>query len=274
MIIADQSQDKVFNEKCLKLSELHNIAVDYPKRGKPVDHKEIPKLHFESLPDWSAPETIKRKARYYVSKRALGWLFRDIELPVARDAFAHGKQSRKQVFKAKMVEYAELLSNLTVSLGEEQDLLSHVLHSSFPTPVTTDCDDVKPSLQYVLQLFKTYRDELIHICQTYILSSRRSEMLTEEEVVVGTIIAKASLPRKRTDLIVSMRDRTTILANQINDELSGDKEVSNEKWLLQAWIAWRVSVLNANKNVFGSKSFGLIALDSIFEVLRLMKHPS
>jgi len=40
LIIADQSSLGVFDPDCLKLSELHSDAVDYPKSGQPVSLKK------------------------------------------------------------------------------------------------------------------------------------------------------------------------------------------------------------------------------------------
>lgn len=40
MVWADLSPTGVFDERCLRLSDLHNIAVDYPKTGIPAILKD------------------------------------------------------------------------------------------------------------------------------------------------------------------------------------------------------------------------------------------
>ena len=66
---------------CLRLASLHAIAVDFQKSGKPVNSNLIPKCP-RKRPDWSASELIPKLSRdFYPSRRALGELFRNVELP-------------------------------------------------------------------------------------------------------------------------------------------------------------------------------------------------
>ena len=44
LIIADQSEESIFDKDCLKLSQLHSDAVDFPKSGQPVELRSIPRL--------------------------------------------------------------------------------------------------------------------------------------------------------------------------------------------------------------------------------------
>ena len=66
----------------MKLAALCSQAVDYAKNGNPVEiHNNLPKLLIKSKPDWHKAEvTGARELDYYVSERALGHLFRNIEL--------------------------------------------------------------------------------------------------------------------------------------------------------------------------------------------------
>jgi RNA-dependent RNA polymerase len=45
--------------------------------------RKIPKLKFKAKPDWYQPETMNdsKSTDYYPSQRAIGRLFREIELP-------------------------------------------------------------------------------------------------------------------------------------------------------------------------------------------------
>lgn len=67
---ADKSELGVFDPKCLKLAEAHNIAVDAPKTGKVVPPME--ELSVSSWPDFMNVN----KGTIYLSKKILGILYR------------------------------------------------------------------------------------------------------------------------------------------------------------------------------------------------------
>jgi len=65
----------------------------------------------------------------------------------------------------------------------------------------------------------------------------------------------------RSDTISDMRRDSTSLAAAIREEIEGP--VGTEDVIItRAWAAWKVSV--ASGEVFGARSFGLMALDTIF----------
>jgi RNA-dependent RNA polymerase len=66
------------------------------------------------------------------------------------------------------------------------------------------CDRKKRA---IYTLFNTYSQELLNISQTYSLTSKR--WLTEEEIVGGTIVQKASQPRRRKDLMSKMQSHSS-----------------------------------------------------------------
>lgn len=73
LIIADQSNQGIFDPDCLMLAQLHSDAVDYPKSGQPVPLNKIPRLKFRAKPDWNAPETLGRESdKFYNSNKAIG----------------------------------------------------------------------------------------------------------------------------------------------------------------------------------------------------------
>ena len=74
---ADQSENGVFDPKCIKLAELHSVAVDFPKSGIaafcPMD------LYPNMFPDFR-----KRKGKRvirYESEKVLGNMFRNVAVP-------------------------------------------------------------------------------------------------------------------------------------------------------------------------------------------------
>ena len=67
---ADKSELGVFDPRCLKLAEAHNVAVDTPKTGKVV-----PQMDELRIPAW--PDFMNvNKCGVYLSKKVLGSLFR------------------------------------------------------------------------------------------------------------------------------------------------------------------------------------------------------
>lgn len=118
-------------------------------------------------------------------------------------------------------------------------------------------------------LFKKYSSELQYICATHSLSYARSAQLSEEEVVIGTIAAKCSQPRRRKERMSSMREQSAALVGEVRDELAGDeKTVTHEERLLRAWCAWELCLVQIQKKVFGAKSFWYICLGAIFEAMK------
>jgi len=122
------------------------------------------------------------------------------------------------------------------------------------------------AINYASQLFNRYASELRTICTTHTLTYSRSSMLTEEEAVMGTIVAKCSQPRKRKDLMAKLREQTNLLVTAIREDLMGDEDLPLEDALTRAWVAWELSAVE--KDAFGAKSFGWVALGGIFEVIK------
>jgi hypothetical protein len=89
-------------------------------------------------------------------------------------------------------------------------------------------------------------------------------MLTEEEAMVGTIVAKCSQPRKRRDLMAKLREQTNLLVTGIREDLLGDEDLPLERGLMRGWVAWELSAIHA----FGAKSFGWVALGGVFEAIK------
>ena len=90
--------------------------------------------------------------------------------------------------------------------------------------------------------------------------------LTKEEVVVGTIVAPCSQPRRRRDLMSQMRDQATTLVDGVRYELEGEEGTLPEQSLQRAWIAYRLAEMEGD--AFGARSLAWIALGEIFEAVR------
>lgn len=276
--IADHSDKFILDPDCWTLAALHSDAVDYQKSGTPVARTRVPKPAIRVKPDWSAPETLsnneQRKADYYESRRAIGQLYRDIELPALQDARTVAKRQKAHIRKEEEEEDGDLggdMSHLVlyddpISRVMKDDLASYIDEDDFSPDVVAAARDL------ARHLFDDFRQELRYICQTHALSTKRKDgMLTEEEVLVGTIVANTSQPRQRKDQMAKMRERSTTLVGRVRDELSGDKEIPLRTWIYRSWIAWQYSAALARRGVFGSRSFGFIALGSAFEAVKTME---
>ena len=93
-------------------------------------------------------------------------------------------------------------------------------------------------------------------------------MLTEEEVVVGTIVAQTTQPRVRKDKMAQMRGQASSLVARISRDIVGSDESNKKEILKRAWVAFRISTIDPD--TFGSRSFGLIALRELLDAVKCL----
>ncbi|RXW18615.1 hypothetical protein EST38_g7238 [Candolleomyces aberdarensis] len=252
LIIADQSKN-------CALRQVHGLrnpalvlipigqAVDYPKQGIPVDlDGGLPKTLIRCKPDWHAAEVVSpRETDYYKSTRALGYLFRNIQVD---DITEEQKKLSPSNFKPLTDAISQrLMPFMRESIG---------LHAS----PTGRFSDIEP-------IFSRYLSELDYICVTHTLSNTPGAKLIEAEVVAGTIMAKCSQKRMRKDRIYRMRTHCEALVKDIQKELRGKEGSVDDtlEGLKRAWRAWEFSLKFSDRH--GFNSFGLIALGAIFDGL-------
>ncbi|TRM61197.1 RNA dependent RNA polymerase-domain-containing protein, partial [Schizophyllum amplum] len=262
LIIADQSSDlSIFDKDCLTLSQLHSDAVDFPKSGQPVEIDKIPRLKFKAKPDWNAPETVKlESAKYYESQRAIGRLFRAIDLPAVKIVQQNKRARRRRQRQADRKDVTDSsLSDLSFDSIDER-LYEHVAQFGINIADEATSDEEEA----IDQLFQRYANDLRSICATTTLSQARAAMLTEEEAIVGTIVQKTSQPRKRKDHMAKLREKTEFLVKGIREEMARDDDTA-EMALHRAWLAWDLAYQKQKEKVFGAKSFGWVAMGAIFE---------
>ncbi|KAI0079598.1 RdRP-domain-containing protein [Panus rudis PR-1116 ss-1] len=269
LVIADQSSQGVFDPDCLRLSELHSDAVDYPKNGVPVPISKIPAQKFRNRPDWNAPETTNDMSKFYESQRAIGRLFREIDLPalhvVKRAQRAQSQQLREEQTTTadEMITHFHSADSVPLDDIVSEAILGRI--SEFITVRRHDDDDISE----LFELYQSYATTLRKICADFALSNARSAMLTEEEVVVGTIVAKASQPRRRKDQMAKMREQSNMLVQSVGQQIEGDEGTLPEKSMERAWVAYRISLLEQSS--FGAKSFGWIAMGEIFDAVKTIE---
>ena len=263
MVIADQSHEGLDDPDCITLARLHSDAVDYPKSGQPVSLEAIPRLKFRAKPDWNAPENVNvDSALFYESQRAIGRLFRAIDLPALRTAKRTQRNRRRQLEQDDQTLEDEFENFHLHDANEDPVQMAVEARVSDLIDLPTDCSEM---VDCASQLFDRYVFELETICASHSLSPARSARLSEEEAVVGTIVAKCSQPRKRRDLMAKMRELTDRLVRSVREELAGEDGALTSS-LERSWIAWRLSIIK--KDTFGAKSFGWVALGGIFEAIK------
>lgn len=135
----------------------------------PVPFHKCPKLLIPYKPDWHAAEVLApREVDYYESPRALGQLFRAVSLksPPQRSKEESADPKNDIITLALRPKVLEVIPNLHSVEQTEGD---------------------------VPDIFHHYQEELSYICSTHVITNQPGAKLAEEEIVTGTIVAKASL---------------------------------------------------------------------------------
>ncbi|KAJ7275343.1 RNA-directed RNA polymerase 2 [Mycena haematopus] len=269
LLIADASDSGILDGDCLKLAALHSAAVDYPKTGQPVAINTIPKPKMKAKPDWHAPEVNANLEDFYESERAIGRLFRAIQLPEIQ-------RGTLSSFERRMIREGRLTAPPVDDLADTLDGLDldddpMVLAITEYVRKFIRINVARPAIsEYIAQIFNRYASEFQGICIAHTLSRGKTALLSEEEAVVGTIVAKTSQPRKRADLIASLREKSDILVRSVKEELLGDDDVSWEECLERAWLSFQLAIELASKEhpTFGAQSFVWISLGAILDALK------
>lgn len=236
---------------CLKLAEMHSWAVDYPKNGNKVDIRDMPRSLIRFKPDWDkAEEGTPRSSDYYESDRALGHLFRNIDLE-------------------------DMSNTLPRRQGEAEDQpISKVLRSLVHRHLAGLPGQIR--MARIESLYMTYREELTYMASTYSLSQVPGSRLLEEELVIGTILGKCTQRRYRSSRLYAIRENVEFLVREIKEQLVGRLEELSESALKErlavAWDVWLFSLEKAHPSPqageeFGSESFGLLGLGLVLECL-------
>lgn len=210
----------------------------------------MPRALIKFKPDWDMAEENARSSDYYKSDRALGHLYRGITLEDMPEVLPQrqGNAEAHAIFKA-LDPLVRL--HLPSSSGH--------MH----TPATR-----------IDSLYVTYREELAYISSAFSLSKAPGSRLREEELVIGTILAKCPHKGYRTSRLRAMRENVGFLVQDVKEQLVGRiKDLPEDELqgrLAVAWDAWRFSLEMATSSPgenFGPESFGLIALGLVLECL-------
>ncbi|KAK1223808.1 hypothetical protein PQX77_013332 [Marasmius sp. AFHP31] len=270
LIIADQSTRGIFDPDCLKLSDLHSDAVDYPKTGNPVSPQRIPKLKYKAKPDWQAPETLstEHNADFYKSERAIGRLFRRIDLPPLHSDVPLTRNERRMIREGRdQTRGVDSIAQSLATARLRDDPLIEVVESHVEKYIPTSTRRSREEREHIARIFAGYCSNLTSILRSFTLSHRRDALLSEEEAIIGTIAQKTSQNRQRKENMSKLREHTDTIVRGVRDELDGDDEVAAEESLAQAWLAWKLALKERNQTL-GARSFGWIALGAIFDAIK------
>jgi len=215
---------------------------------------EVPKTFIKAKPDWHRPEAPNsRHVDYYKSRRALGHLFRSIDIH-------------------------EVLDGISIASPGETDPLEDVISRTLGPLVQSVLDTLIGRIQIrnvrtdsTEDLYARYASEMRFICVTHSVSTLSDTWLREEEVVLGTILAKCSQPCWREDRSRRMRMHTETLVNYLRARIIGVhspptvEELSDG--LRTAWAVWSWAQHNGEEPFI--QSFSLVALGLILELLEL-----
>jgi RNA-dependent RNA polymerase len=232
-------------------------AVDYAKHGNPIDldTEKLPRFLIPFKPDWHKAEvTNPHDNDYYVSDRALGHLYRAIQLPEL-DA----------PVDIPFTQPGPPLSD-PISLAI-YPMVQRILDSTPDgEPLELDTD----MLAAVSGLFAHYSRELRYIRYTHTLTDAPDVKLAEEEIILGVILSTCTQKRWREDRVFKMKTHTDSLVRDVRERLEGSLEEGNKSALLiavrRSWAAWEWS--QENMVLEGAVSFGLLVLGTLLDCLK------
>jgi len=245
----------------MKLVQLFNQAVDYAKHGNPVDiRNSLPKPSIKSKPDWHRAEvTGARELNYYVSDRALGHLFRNIELRNPSEPIEG------------------LPTNMSGGTAPLEDAITCAVEPLILRALNTTrdndgaaADQSRADYGDAKRLHEHYAREMQFICTAHTLVDTPDVHLTEEEVVLGVILAKCTQSRWRVDRMCRMKLHSGDLVGDIYEQIAQFDGVQTEGQLrtalARAWDAWCWAQYHRDRDFI--ESFALLVLGIILDCLR------
>jgi len=201
-------------------------------------------------PDWHAAEVLApRDTDYYESPRALGQLYRAVDL-----------KSPPRRAEEESTDPDD--DNITIALRKK-------VLEAIPDLVMVERAEESEDWKEVIKIFENYQDELSYICSTHVVTNQPGARLTEEEIVTGTIVSKSVQPKWRNERVYRMQLNSTALVRetrrQLAPELKRSENIGTVNAIKRGWIAWMFSV--RNRMQFAANSFGLLALATVFDGL-------
>ncbi|RPD60068.1 RdRP-domain-containing protein [Lentinus tigrinus ALCF2SS1-7] len=267
LLIADQSKAGVLDPDCMKLAQLCSQAVDYPKNGVPVNIDDLPRPYIRAKPDWKKKEDKDaRPGDYYESDRALGELFRNINV----GTFEAPPSSYPNGAPLTPIWEEPLSDNISKALTRDVKRYLHYVENE------------EADIAEIELLFRYYARELAYICLTHAPSENTDVRLSEEEVSLGVILAQCSQRRWKKGRMHRMREHVGQLVKDVKENrrrglgVPSKREKSEEPnredimlALAKGWVAWDFGM--RNRGTFGARSFALIGLGVVCGMLEMLE---
>jgi RNA-dependent RNA polymerase len=237
----------------MRLTKLYSQAVDYAKKGVPVDiSNNFPRPLIKFKPDWSKAEvTGARELDYYESDRALGFLFRNIHL----EDLDEPSEDPLDTTPEPAPPLGDVISQVIAPL------IQHTLGIAETQKENADAEG----------LYGRFLREMRYVCVTHTVLDSPDVQLTEEEVVLGVILAKSTQPRLRKDRAYRMRLHAETLVRDIRARIAPAEEGQRmdkdfRDGLQKAWAMWGWARHHRDKDYI--ESFSLVALGVILDCLK------
>lgn len=267
--IADKKS--IYDKSCLQLAKLHSDAVDYPKTGKPVPIRDIPKDYPGGLPDWSKPEIVKDGEDYYKSQKALGVLYRDIQLFDPKRRRRQRRMNGSFAHDAGEDTLVSRMSNSQQNMGDDE-VYEGVMSRMRPFLSDEIPNGKQQLIDIADNLFDSFAARLEDICASYTMSNKQ-ERLSEVEAILGVISERTSQPRGRNEQMARLREHTSQLVTDTLWELELGEQRDNRKRLALALAAWDLSKgkMASEQETFGARSFWWVSLGAVFDAMRAIE---
>ncbi|KIO07453.1 hypothetical protein M404DRAFT_998166 [Pisolithus tinctorius Marx 270] len=268
-------------EECLKLAEHGSHAVDFPKTGTPVRFQDIPRVKNKPKPDFLAHEGRDSMTdQFYHSEKLLGLLYRNVPL---------NPWTPREWNQADSPSQGDTIEQALRGVG----LYGLGLPSlQVPPPELYD------EMRYLLD---EYCDQLSAIAKSHTLSKNKDILVTEAELVSGTLMATWSDHHRRREAVAAMNRQTYELVRAVRAELRAretglefDEEEDFDEYYYEeededdfyrevrvianhfrrACAAWYVAeeALHEYPASYGPQSFGFIALGWMLELIKAAKY--
>jgi RNA-dependent RNA polymerase len=231
------------------------MVIDHATNGVAIKiDNYVPQALVKLMPDWHHPEVPSQcHVHYYKSGRAIGHLFRNVN----------------------MHELADRIP--VVSPGEArplEDAISCALAPLVRSVLDATFSSIQISSTRAEDLHAWYALEMQSIGMNHSMSTSSDACLSEEEVVLGTILGKCSQSGWCTDSANCMRMHTEVLVSNLRAQISTVCSLPStaEDLYSSLWDAWAMwSWAQHHREEPFVQSFSLVALGLIFELLELFE---
>jgi hypothetical protein len=258
VVLSDLQKDGTLDQDCIKLAELASIAVDYQKSGTSVKMVDIPNFKSDYKPDFLTHEIPSKYFCSYPSKKALGVLYRAVDLPDIKKPKRSSKRVHKQIDNS-VDEIANLLSDILLN-KQPTDCVSRKLKELFPFLEHFESKKIPQTLSVNLNTFLTEISLIATRIGSYILGRK----LIEPELLLGICINDSKHPRKRREMMINLRLETMEARKMLHNRLLNDEDPFEDK-ITCLWAAWKFSLFS---HKYGSLVLRISVLQMILELYR------